>query len=74
VLSCFSDVIVSSFEGICKPDRAIFDLALRRFGAAAQDCLFIDDVAANVEGARAAGIAAVQFTSTPALRRLLLAS
>jgi 2-haloacid dehalogenase len=74
VLSCFSDVIVSSFEGICKPDRAIFDLALRRFGVAARDCLFIDDVAANVEGARAAGIAAVQFTSTPALRRLLLAS
>jgi 2-haloacid dehalogenase len=74
VLSCFKDVIVSSLAGVCKPDRAIFDLALRRFGVAAQDCLFIDDVAANVEGARAAGIAAVQFTSMAALRRLLLAS
>ena len=74
VLSCFSDVIVSSLAGLTKPDRAIFDLALRRFGVAARDCLFIDDVAANVAGARAAGIAAVQFTSAPALRRLLLAS
>ena len=74
VLSCFKDVIVSSLAGVCKPDREIFDLALRRFGVAARDCLFIDDVAANVAGARAAGIAAVQFTSAAALRRLLLAS
>jgi len=73
VLSCFKDVIVSSFAKLTKPDRAIFDLALRRFGVAARDCLFIDDVAANVAGARAAGIAAVQFTSAPALRQLLLA-
>jgi 2-haloacid dehalogenase len=72
VLDCFKDVIVSSFERLAKPDRAIFDLALRRFGVAASDCLFIDDVPANVEGARAAGIAAVQFTSAPVLRRLLL--
>jgi 2-haloacid dehalogenase len=74
VLSCFSGVIVSSFARLTKPDRAIFDLALRRFGVAARDCLFIDDVAANVAGARAAGIAAVQFTSAAALRQLLLAS
>ena len=74
VLSCFSGVIVSSDAGVCKPDREIFDLALRRFGVAARDCLFIDDVAANVAGARAAGIAAVQFTSTAALRPLLLGS
>jgi 2-haloacid dehalogenase len=74
VLSCFSDVIVSSFAKLTKPDRAIFELALRRFGVAARDCLFIDDVAANVAGARAAGIAAVQFTSAAALRQLLLAS
>jgi 2-haloacid dehalogenase len=73
VLSCFKDVIVSSLAKLVKPDRAIFELALRRFGVAAPDCLFIDDVAANVAGARAAGIAAVQFTSAPALRRLLLA-
>jgi 2-haloacid dehalogenase len=73
-LSCFKDVIVSSFAGVCKPDPAIFALALRQFGVAAADCLFIDDVAANVAGARAAGIAAVQFTSAAALRRLLLGS
>ena len=35
VLSCFKDVIVSSFAKLVKPDRAIFELALRRFGVAA---------------------------------------
>jgi 2-haloacid dehalogenase len=74
VLSCFKDVIVSSFAGICKPDPAIFALALRQFGVAAADCLFIDDVAANVDGARAAGLAAIQFTSAAALRQLLMGS
>jgi len=71
-LSCFKDVVVSSVARVCKPDPEIFALALRQFGVAAADCLFIDDVAANVDGARAAGLAAVQFTSAPALRRLLL--
>jgi 2-haloacid dehalogenase len=71
ILNCFKDIVVSSFVGVCKPDPRIFTLALRRFGVAAEDCLFIDDVAANVDGARAAGIEAVQFTSAAALRRLL---
>jgi 2-haloacid dehalogenase len=73
-LSWFKDVVVSSFAGVCKPDPAIFALALRQFGVQAADCLFIDDVAANVDGARAAGLAAVQFTSAAALRRLLMGS
>ena len=40
----------------------------------AADCLFSDAVAAIVDGARAAGLAAVQFTSAAALRRLLAGS
>ena len=74
VLRRFKDVLISSTVGVCKPDPRIFGLALRRFGVTAEDCLFIDDVAANVAGARAAGIAAVQFTSAAALRQLLCAA
>jgi 2-haloacid dehalogenase len=74
VLSQFKDIIVSGFERVTKPGPEIFALALRQFGVAAADCLFIDDVAANVDGARAAGLAAVQFTSAAALRRLLMGS
>ena len=71
VLNRFKDIVISSFVGVCKTHLRIFGLALRRFGVAAGDCLFIDDVAANVDGAKAAGIAAVQFTSAAALRSLL---
>jgi 2-haloacid dehalogenase len=73
LLRRFKDVVLSSFAGVCKPDARIFQLALRQFGVAAEDCLFIDDVPANVTGAQAAGIAAVQFTSAAALRQLLSA-
>ncbi len=73
VLRLFRDIVVSSSVGLCKPDPRIFRLALDRFGVAAADCLFIDDIAANVEGARAAGLAAVQFTSAAELRGLLAA-
>jgi len=74
VLHRFKDIVISSFVGVCKPDARIFVLALRRFGVVAEDCLFIDDVAANVAGAKAAGIEAVQFTSAAELRRLLAAA
>lgn len=73
VLNRFRDIVISSSVRLLKPDPRIFALALDRFGVAARDCLFIDDVAANVAGARAAGLAAVQFRSADELRRLLSA-
>lgn len=65
----FEDVVVSGHEGLIKPDRAIYDLLCRRNLLSPSDCLFIDDSAANVEGARAAGWQAHHFTSPDALRR-----
>jgi HAD superfamily hydrolase (TIGR01509 family) len=73
VLRLFRDIVISSSLGLCKPDPRIFQVALERFGVTAADCLFIDDVPANVAGARAAGLAAVRFTSAAELRRLLAA-
>jgi HAD superfamily hydrolase (TIGR01509 family) len=62
-LSEFDGIVVSGDEGLLKPDRAIFDLFLRRYDLQAADCLFIDDSLHNVEGARAAGMHAVRFES-----------
>ena len=45
--------------------------ALERAGVAPDQCLFIDDSAANVEGARAVGMDAVLFTDPAALEREL---
>ncbi|WP_425953872.1 HAD-IA family hydrolase [Xylanimonas sp. McL0601] len=47
--------------GVAKPDPAFFTAAARRIGAAPAAILFVDDTLANVEGARAAGLAAVHW-------------
>lgn len=65
----FRDIVVSGREKMLKPDPAIYRLLIDRNGLAAADCLFIDDSAANVEGARAVGMDAVLFTDPAALER-----
>lgn len=53
---------VLSFQArAMKPDRAIYEAAVRRTGAAAGHVLFIDDRAENVAGAKAAGLDAIEF-------------
>nr|WP_231135285.1 HAD-IA family hydrolase [Motilibacter deserti] len=45
-----------------KPDPAAYVAALDALGAAAEEVVFVDDRAENVEGARAVGITAIHFT------------
>lgn len=60
--SRFRDIVVSGEEKLLKPDPALYRLALRRFGLEPGEALFVDDRAANVEGARAVGMHAHLFT------------
>jgi 2-haloacid dehalogenase len=60
-LAGFDGVIVSGDERVLKPDPAIYELLLSRYGLTAGDCVFIDDSKANVEGARAVGMHAVHY-------------
>ncbi len=63
-----------SFEaGYLKPDPAVFGAAAAKCGSAGEACLFIDDRAENVEGARRFGMQAVRFESSEKLRRDLVA-
>lgn len=56
------DVNLYSCElGVAKPDPAFFEKAATRIGADAASVLFVDDHAANVDGARSAGMAAVHW-------------
>lgn len=64
----FRDIVVSGDEKLIKPDAAIYHLALRRFGVAADETIFVDDNAANIEGARAVGIHAHHFRDAATLR------
>lgn len=53
------DVSCYSWEMGCKkPEARYFEIAVERIGAPADRVLFVDDVEANVEAARAVGLAA----------------
>ncbi|MBC2669100.1 HAD family hydrolase [Novosphingobium piscinae] len=66
VLARFRDIVVSGVERVAKPDPAIYALAERRFGHSGPALLFIDDNAANIAAAQAAGWHGHLFTA-PAL-------
>lgn len=71
VFDTFGDVVVSGTERMMKPDPRIYALAMARFGAGPGDALFIDDNAANVAGARAAGWHAHHFDGAHGARLAL---
>jgi FMN phosphatase YigB (HAD superfamily) len=54
-----------------KPDARIYRHLLETYGLAAEDCVFIDDSAANVAGAEAVGLTGLHFQSPERLRREL---
>jgi putative hydrolase of the HAD superfamily len=63
--SFIDELVVSAEVGIAKPDAAIFRIALERLGVAADHAVMIGDSwAADIEGARAAGIRAIWFNPT----------
>lgn len=56
-----------------KPNVSAFEKVAKAAGIVPAKSIFIDDVAANVEGARAAGFSAHQFVNQPTLERFLRA-
>lgn len=56
--------VVSAFVGVMKPDRGIYEKLLEKYGLRAEECVFIDDRADNIEGAEAAGIKGLLFTDS----------
>lgn len=72
VVDHMRDVVVSAEEGVLKPDRAIYDILIERVGAPAGEIAFVDDNAANVEGAGAVGLASHHFTGAEGLEAFLV--
>jgi putative hydrolase of the HAD superfamily len=60
----FDAVVISGEVGIRKPDPAIYAVATRELGVRPGECVFVDDIAANVRGAVAAGMVGVHHTDT----------
>ena len=71
----FDGVVVSGEVGLHKPQPEIYELGAERVGVPAQECVFVDDLRENCEGAQAVGMTAVLHRGAertlPELERLL---
>jgi 2-haloacid dehalogenase len=67
-LTRFHGRVVSAEERLLKPDPAIYQVFLQRFGQKAEDCLFMDDSRANVDSAAALGFSVIHVTPETDLR------
>ena len=67
----FKKEFISSEMRLLKPSEAFYREVVRRIGLPAGDLLFVDDNAANVEGARAVGMEARLFVPGTDLGTLL---
>jgi len=70
-LRWFDGTVVSGFEGVAKPDPAVFELLLTRFALEPSETVLVDDSPVNVRAAREAGIHAIEFHSPERLRHWL---
>jgi putative hydrolase of the HAD superfamily len=55
----FDAVVISGEVGLHKPQPEIFLLAAERLGVEPADCVFVDDLRENVNGAEAVGMTAI---------------
>ena len=70
-LRWFDGTVVSGFEGIAKPDIAIFERLLERFGLKPSATVMVDDAPRNLAAADSVGMQTVHFQSPGQLRRWL---
>lgn len=57
----FSGTFISADHHLLKPEDAIYQAFFQKFGLKPEECLFIDDSAANIEASENAGMAGIVF-------------
>lgn len=67
----FDGIVNSAVVGVAKPDAAIYHHAVELAGVAPPDCLFIDDLPANVAAASQLGMIGLHFTGMNSVRAIL---
>ncbi len=55
-LSLFDGVIISADHKLLKPEKEIYEKLYETFSLKPEECFFIDDVQANIDGAKATGM------------------
>ena len=67
-LGNFDEVVMSSVEGIIKPDPQIFSITADRLGVQLDQCIFVDDRENNTQAAAALGMKAILYKELPQLK------
>jgi putative hydrolase of the HAD superfamily len=62
----FDETVISGEVGMRKPEPEIYRLVAERLGVAPEECVFVDDIAANIKGAVAVGMVGVHHTDVDA--------
>lgn len=62
-------MVVSGQEHVVKPQPAIYNILLSRYNLRAEECLFVDDNQANIDGAQAVGMHGLLFTDARQLEK-----
>ena len=73
IFSLLDGCLISHQVHMLKPHKEIYDAFCRKFNVSPEDCVFIDDKAVNIEGARAAGMNGIVFTDADKLKAELSA-
>ncbi len=71
IFSFLEGSVISKDVHLLKPDREIYDFFLHKFNLDANDCIFIDDKSANIEGAKVVGMKGVVFKNVEQLKKEL---
>ena len=66
-LTHFDRLVLSHEVGEIKPSARFYLACAQAAGASPAECVFIDDLSENIEGARAAGLSGVLFRNVPSL-------
>jgi len=67
-LNLFEGILVSGVEKMKKPDHEIYELMLSRYDLIADESIFIDDSAKNIQGAKECGIHGIVCKSPSQLK------
>lgn len=55
-VDCFDGILFSAEEKLMKPQREIYERLFEKYGLKPEECLFIDDLQLNIDGAKACGM------------------
>jgi len=55
-LSLFDGFVASSDYNVIKPEKEIYNILYEKFSLKPEECIFIDDVQKNIDGAIATGM------------------